>query len=98
MRTVAIIQARMGSSRLPGKVLAEAAGKPLLVHMIERLKRAETVDEICVAIADELVEFNGADPILDVLLDHFFLDDPEGNVGWWHGSAEDVLGRVLGAA
>ena len=39
MKTVCTIEARMTSSRLPGKVMLEAAGKPLLEHMIERLRR-----------------------------------------------------------
>lgn len=49
MKTVAIIQARMGSSRLPGKVLLPLAGKPLLWHIIYRLRKCRTVDEIAVA-------------------------------------------------
>jgi spore coat polysaccharide biosynthesis protein SpsF len=49
MRVVAIIQARMGSTRLPGKVAALISGKPLLQHVIERVKAAKRVDEIVVA-------------------------------------------------
>ena len=97
MRTVAIIQARMGSSRLPGKVLAEAAKKPLLLHMIERLERCETLDRICVAVADEAAQNNGDDPITDLLIDRF-IESPDEAVGWTVGSIDDVLGRVLQAA
>ncbi len=46
---VAIIQARMGSTRLPGKVLKEACGRPLLWHLIYRLKKAATVEDIVLA-------------------------------------------------
>ena len=46
---VAVIQARMGSSRLPGKVLMLVAGKPLLWHIIHRLRQCQTVDAIAVA-------------------------------------------------
>ncbi len=49
MKTVAIIQARMGSSRLPGKVLLDIAGKPMLQHVIERTQRARTLDSVTVA-------------------------------------------------
>lgn len=48
-RVVGIIQARMGSSRRPGKSLADLAGKPLLYRFIERVKRAKELDEIVLA-------------------------------------------------
>jgi len=49
MSTVAIIQARLNSSRFPGKVLVELAGKPLLQHALDRLRQAKRVDRIVVA-------------------------------------------------
>ena len=48
-RTVAIIQARMGSSRLPGKVLADIGGQPMLARMLDRVARARRLDEVVVA-------------------------------------------------
>lgn len=48
-RVVATVQARMGSTRLPGKVLADIAGEPMLVRVVERARRAGTVDEVAVA-------------------------------------------------
>lgn len=52
MRTVAIIQARMGSSRLPGKVLQTIGGKPMLAWVLERACRAKTLDEVVLATTD----------------------------------------------
>ncbi|HEV3026402.1 MAG TPA: hypothetical protein VG457_02460, partial [Planctomycetota bacterium] len=49
MRTVATVEARMSSSRLPGKVLLPVEGKPVLQHLLERLRRARKVDEIVLA-------------------------------------------------
>ena len=59
---VAVIQARMGSSRLPGKVLAPVAGKPVLWHIVHRLGQCRTVDRVAVATStdpqdDALAEF-----------------------------------------
>lgn len=50
MRVVAVIQARMGSTRLPGKVLLPLCGKPTLWHIMERVKRSSLVDEVAVTI------------------------------------------------
>jgi len=49
MRPVAIIQARTGSTRLPGKVLKEVCGEPLLWHLIYRLKKSNTIENIVLA-------------------------------------------------
>ena len=49
MRVVVVVQARMGSSRLPGKVLLPVAGAPLLQRMLERVLAAEEPDDVCVA-------------------------------------------------
>ena len=46
---VAIVQARMGSSRLPGKVLLDIAGAPMLWHVVQRARRATTLDRVLVA-------------------------------------------------
>lgn len=50
---VAIIQARMGSSRFPGKMLADLCGKPLLEHVIDRVAQADYVHQVVVASPDE---------------------------------------------
>lgn len=49
MHVVAIVQARMGSTRLPGKVMKDILGKPVLIRDINRIKRATCIDEIVVA-------------------------------------------------
>lgn len=51
-RIVLIIQARMGSTRLPGKSLMDLAGAPLVGRILERVKRCQLVDEIVLAIPD----------------------------------------------
>lgn len=45
----AIVQARMGSKRLPGKVMLEAGGKPLIGHLVDRLRKCRKVDRVIVA-------------------------------------------------
>ena len=51
-RTALIIQARMGSSRLPGKSMMELHGEPLVGRILERVKRCQKIDEIVLAIPD----------------------------------------------
>ena len=59
MNKVAIIEARMKSTRLPGKVLKPILGKPMLELLIERIKQAAYVDQIVVATT----EYDSDDPI-----------------------------------
>ena len=49
MRVVAIVQARMGSTRLPGKVMKDLLGKPVLIRDINRIRRAKRIDEVVIA-------------------------------------------------
>lgn len=84
-KIVAIVEARMTSSRLPGKVLMPAAGRPLLGHLVERLKLAPSVDEIVVATTT-----NDTDqPLVEFAREYA--------VGCFRGSEPDVMSRVLGA-
>jgi spore coat polysaccharide biosynthesis protein SpsF len=52
MRVVGIIQARMGSTRFPGKMLARLAGRPLLWHVISRMRMAVSLDDLVLATSD----------------------------------------------
>jgi spore coat polysaccharide biosynthesis protein SpsF len=86
MRVVAIIQARMGSTRLPGKVLMDLGGEPVLVRVVERTRRAKTLDEILVATSD-LAADNAIAQLCVERSWHYF-----------RGSAADVLDRYYRAA
>lgn len=86
MRIVAIIQARMTSTRLPGKVMADLCGEPMLEHMLGRVRRAERVDGIMVATTT-----NGTDDSVVALCRRL-------NVPVFRGDEADVLGRYAGAA
>lgn len=85
-KTAAIIEARMTSSRLPGKVLMTAVGKPMLEHMVERVRRAASLDEVIIATTTN-VEDN---PIVDLAASL--------GVGCYRGSEHNVLSRVLETA
>ena len=86
MRVVAIVQARMSSGRLPGKVLKRSHGKPLLGYLIERLKRLKSVDELVIATTTK----SDDQPIVDFCQTK--------GVATFRGSEEDVLSRFYDAA
>ena len=52
MSTIAIVQARMESTRVPGKILMDLAGEPMLVRCMNRVRRASLVDDVLVATTD----------------------------------------------
>jgi spore coat polysaccharide biosynthesis protein SpsF len=85
-RTVAIIQARMTSTRLPGKVLKEICGKPMLARQIERVARARLVGFVAVATSEDTSD----DPIAALCA--------ESGIPSYRGSRADVLGRFQGAS
>ena len=86
MRRVAIVQARMTSSRLPGKVLMDLAGRPMLARQLARIKRCRRVDDIVVATTTNAAD----DAVVRTARDE--------GVRWFRGSEADVLGRYAGAA
>lgn len=85
-RTVAIIQARMGSTRLPGKIMKLLCGKSVLEHVIQRVSAAGDIDEIVVATTTA----PGDDPLV-VLCDTL-------KIPVFRGSEDDVLLRYREAA
>ncbi len=85
-RVAAIIEARTGSSRLPGKVLMDVGGQPALEAMVSRVRAALKVDEIVIATTD-----NPGDIEVAALCESL-------GIACFRGSENDVLGRVVGAA
>ena len=77
----AIIQARMSSSRLPGKIMMEACGKTLLEHMICRVKQSKKLDEIIVATSINK---------LDNVIENWCIKN---NIKYFRGPEDDVLKR-----
>ncbi len=86
MKTVAIIQARTGSSRLPGKVLMPLAGVPMALRVAERARRIASVDEVVVATST----LPGDDPLAAALAG--------AGVAVFRGPEDDVLDRYYRAA
>ena len=86
MSTVAIIQARMGSTRLPGKVLKPLAGRPMLWHIVNRVQASPGVDSVMIATSIR--------PENDVIREFCAQE----KIACHSGSEEDVLDRFHNAA
>ncbi len=85
-RVNAIVEARMGSTRLPGKTMMPVVGKPSIELLIERLRLASMLDNIILATST-----NKEDDVIE----HFCEDK---KIDCFRGSSEDVLSRVYNAA
>jgi spore coat polysaccharide biosynthesis protein SpsF len=85
-KIVAIIEARMTSTRLPGKHMLLVNGKPIIGHLINRLKSVTLIDEIVMATTS-----NDSDDMLVELSEKM-------GISYYRGSEEDVMERVLFAA
>lgn len=86
MKIVAIVQARMGSTRLPGKVIMDLEGEPALVRCINRLKRAKCLDEIVIATTNKKRD----KVIVDLCIKKRWK--------YFRGNEDDVLDRYYQAA
>jgi spore coat polysaccharide biosynthesis protein SpsF len=86
MKTVAIIQARMGSTRLPGKVLMDVAGETMLARVMHRVRRARLIDELLVATTDRPAD------------DAIVAECRKCSVPVSRGDQDDVLDRYFRAA
>ena len=86
MGVVAIVQARLGSTRLPGKVLMDLEGQPMLYRQLERIKRSRLLDDFVVATSCNK---------LDDALEEFCW---RVGVACYRGSENDVLSRYLATA
>ena len=83
VKTLAVLQARMTSTRFPGKVVADLAGQPMLLRQIERMKRAETLDGIVLATSTEPSD----DPLEEL--------GRSAGIPVVRGSLDDVLDRFV---
>ena len=83
MNIVASIQVRMGSSRYPGKVMHEVVGKPLLGHLVARLKQSKLLDGVIVATS-----FKAENNIIESYCH-------DNSIACFRGDEDDVLGRTL---
>ena len=86
MNVLCVLQARVSSSRLPGKVLLPILGEPMLARQVERIRQAERIDAITVATSDQ-----PSDDAIDAMC-------AELGVDCYRGSLDDVLDRFYRAA
>ncbi|OMC89147.1 acylneuraminate cytidylyltransferase [Viridibacillus sp. FSL H7-0596] len=86
MTVLAIIQARMGSTRLPGKILKQVNGKALLAYQLERVGKSKFIDQIVIATTIDQKD----DQIVEFCIQY--------GVDYYRGSENDVLARYYEAA
>ncbi len=85
LNIVAVIGVRMGSSRLPGKVMKKIMGKPVLGYLIERVKRSKLIDNLVIATS-----LNSENDVIESFCDKI-------EIPCFRGSENDVMDRILNA-
>ena len=83
---VGIIQVRSDSTRFPQKALVDILGKPMIIHLLERIKKSKLIDQLVIATTTRKID----DPIVEVVR--------ECGISIFRGSYEDVLDRYYQAA
>jgi spore coat polysaccharide biosynthesis protein SpsF len=86
VKVVAVVQARLGSTRLPAKVLADLGGDTMLARVVQRVRAARTIDEVVIATTTA----ESDDPII--------AECARLGVASFRGSEQNVLSRYVGAA
>jgi spore coat polysaccharide biosynthesis protein SpsF len=86
LKILGVITARMASQRLPGKALKRIGQKPMIAHIVDRLRRCQKIDEIILATTTEREN----DPLEKIM--------PSLKIAVFRGEASDVLNRVLSAS
>jgi spore coat polysaccharide biosynthesis protein SpsF len=82
----AIVQARMGSTRLPGKVLKKISGEPMLWHLVNRVKKSRYIDTVIIAATEDK-----KDEAIEIFANEYHL-------GIYRGSENDIVDRYYNAA
>ena len=94
MKVVVIIQARMGSTRLPGKVLKKISGKPMLAHVINRVLAARGIDYVCIATT----KLSRDKTIVNLAKEmgvHVFKGDEDDVLSRYHGAAQQLEADLI---
>ena len=82
---IAVLEARVYASRLPGKVMMPLSGIPMLEHIVNRIKNSKKIDKIVIATTK-----NSEDDLIEILANKM-------NIEVFRGSKNNVMSRVLGA-
>lgn len=94
MKVLCIVQARMGSERLPGKVIKPILNKPMILYTLDRLSKSKHIDEIVLATSIE----NGEQPLVDITKNagyKVFRGDENNVLKRYKDVSEEFLGDII---